>query len=175
MSAELIGIRALETFIVPSWTLAMASDQYVLLLVGPIESDDPLPAEVVKGLRNHPGIRLAGAIVDVAPYSGLWISLLSPPIAGIPQAPLEASLRVSPTVGYAATGTIDAVIDGVTGLLAPVGCIDGLTGGLLRLLENEILRQTLGANARAYVRHEFPAGRGAETLLDFYSHCLARL
>ena len=40
---------------------------------------------------------------------------------GLPNVPLEAQLCGVPVVAYAATGTVDALLDGVTGELVDVG------------------------------------------------------
>jgi glycosyltransferase involved in cell wall biosynthesis len=93
---------------------------------------------------------------------------------GLPQAPLEAAFAGIPTVGYAATGTVDAVADGESGLLAPIGSVDDLANALRKVLEDDKLRAKLGSQARAYVRREFSPERGPAALLEFYAQCLTR-
>ena len=51
--------------------------------------------------------------------------------------PLEAQLCGVPVVGYAATGTVDAVRDGETGVLVPTGDETALTAALAELVDDD--------------------------------------
>jgi glycosyltransferase involved in cell wall biosynthesis len=62
---------------------------------------------------------------------------------------LEAGTFGKAVVGYASGGAVDAVLDGVTGLLVPEGDQAGLARAIERLLGDEALRQQLGAAGRA--------------------------
>ena len=147
----------------------------ILLLVGQIERGDPLPTSLIEKMRSHPDIRLVGVKEDVLPYYQIMDIFAFPSYReGLPNAPLEAAFAGIPTVGYAATGMIDAVVDGETGILAAVGCIDELRKGIIQLLENDNLRKTLGANAREYALREFSPERSRTAWLDFYSQCISR-
>jgi len=148
----------------------------ILLLVGQIERGDSLPNSLIEKMRSHPDIRLVGAKEDVVPYYQIMDIFAFPSYReGLPNAPLEAAFAGIPTVGYAATGVIDAVVDGETGILAAVGCIDELRKGIIQLLENDNLRKTLGANAREYALREFSPERSRSAWLDFYSRCISRV
>jgi glycosyltransferase involved in cell wall biosynthesis len=148
----------------------------ILLLVGQIERGDPLPIGLIEKLRKHPDIRLVGVKEDVVPYYQIMDVFAFPSYReGLPNAPLEAAFAGVPTVGYAATGIIDAVVDGETGLLVAVGCIDELRKGIIQLLENDNLRKTLGANAREYALREFSPERSRSAWLDFYSGRISRV
>lgn len=117
-----------------------------------------------------PSVRLVGAKEDVLPYYRMMDIFVFPSYReGLPNAPLEAAFAGIPTIGYAATGVIDAVLTGETGILVPIGRVVALTEGLLRLLESDELRTTFGQNARAYALREYSPDRNDQDWIDFYS------
>ena len=77
---------------------------------------------------------------------------------------LEAQAAGLPVVAQATAGVPEVVRDGVTGLLTPQGDIDAYAEAIRRLLHDEALRQTLGANARRFVLAERSIGQAAQTL-----------
>jgi glycosyltransferase involved in cell wall biosynthesis len=74
---------------------------------------------------------------------------------GFPNAPLEAAASALPVVGYAATGTVDAVAGGATGTLVPVGDAPALGEALVRYLADPGLALDHGAAGRARVERLF--------------------
>ncbi len=65
---------------------------------------------------------------------------------------VEAGLRGVPQIGSALGGIPDAVLDGETGLLVPSEDARVLADAILRLVEDEDLRQRLGEGARNYAQ-----------------------
>ncbi len=70
---------------------------------------------------------------------------------GMPLALIEAGACGRPVVAYSVSGVPEAVIDGVTGLLAPARDIDQLAARLGELVDSTELRERLGGAARAHV------------------------
>jgi glycosyltransferase involved in cell wall biosynthesis len=127
-----------------------------LLLVGDFEAGDPLPEHYVRQLREHPQVILTGFVPNTAPYYPLFDMLVFPSYReGFPNVPLEAAAAGLPVVGFEATGTVDAVRDGVTGTLVPLQDSVGLSLAIKAYLRNPTLRRAQGAAGRARVLAEF--------------------
>jgi glycosyltransferase involved in cell wall biosynthesis len=85
----------------------------------------------------------------------------------------EAMAWGRPVVASAVGGLLDAVEDGVTGLLVPPGDVDSLRTALERLLEDAELRARLGAAARKKAQREFSFEAATAALLAVYEEALA--
>lgn len=127
-----------------------------LLLAGDFEAGDPVPPPVREALTSHPRVVHAGFVADTAPYYPLIDVLALPSYReGFPNAPLEAAACARPVVGYAATGTVDAVAHGETGTLVPVGDPAALGAALLAYLDDPTLARRHGAAGRNRVERLF--------------------
>lgn len=81
---------------------------------------------------------------------------------------VEAAAQGTPAVAYRHGGVTESVADGVTGLLADEGDIDGLTANLLRLLTHDELAARLGAAGRERVLADFDIRSCTARLEDLY-------
>lgn len=121
-----------------------------LLLAGRFEEDDPVPSAVVERIHGNAQIKQAGLVKDTAPvYHAVDVLAFPSYREGFPNAPLEAALAGVPTVGFRATGVVDAVVDGATGLLVETGSAPALADALGRVLGEPELRHRLGEAAQA--------------------------
>ena len=82
----------------------------------------------------------------------------------------EAGAAGLPCISTAVGAIPEIVVDGVTGLVVPVGDAEALTGALRRLVESPELRLGLGARAVERVRTHFDAARNTRRLLDLMKH-----
>jgi glycosyltransferase involved in cell wall biosynthesis len=81
----------------------------------------------------------------------------------------EAMAYGRPVVATAVGGLVDAVEDGVTGLLVPPGDVSALRDALARLLQDPELRVVLGAEARRRALEEAGRDRVTRALLSVYT------
>ncbi len=149
--------------------------QCCLLLIGTFETGDPLDVAVVQYLQAalansaQSGVYGTGWVADVAPYYPVMDVLALPTYReGFPISPLEASMCEVPVVGTLATGMVDAVVNGKTGLLVPIGDVTALTNALLQVLENGELRQQLGAAGRQRALASFLPNQIWQAWCDYY-------
>ncbi|MBT3341511.1 MAG: glycosyltransferase family 4 protein [Gemmatimonadetes bacterium] len=128
-----------------------------LLLVGDFETGSrDLPDEVRRAVIDDEAVIVTGVVAEPAPYYGLMdMVALASHREGFPNLPLEAGACAIPVVGVRATGTVDAIVDGETGLLADVGDWQGLADHIIRYLEDPQLRQRHGTAGQRRVRESF--------------------
>lgn len=87
---------------------------------------------------------------------------------GMPNVPLEAQLCGVPVVAYAATGTVDAVRDGVTGVLVPLGDVAALQQALTAVLDDADRAGAMGEAGAAWVAATFSQERVWSELASRY-------
>jgi glycosyltransferase involved in cell wall biosynthesis len=127
-----------------------------LLLVGSFEDGDPLPEDIRKRLETHDRVILAGPVNDTAPYYAMADVLVLPSHReGLPTVVLEAHAAGKPVIGAAATGIVDLLVDGETGLLFPVGDVSSLANAIARITEDKALARKLADAGRDQVNRKF--------------------
>lgn len=140
-----------------------------LLLLG----RGPLEADLRARFGDRADVHFAGFRPDLPAFLGHLDLLVHPALAeGLGLSLLEAQGAGVPVVGFAAGGVPEAVADGVAGLLAPAGDMDGLVERLVRLLTDPGLRQRMGTAGRTRVRREFAPAVMVERYLALYRSLL---
>ncbi|HMH12532.1 MAG TPA: glycosyltransferase family 4 protein [Edaphobacter sp.] len=127
-----------------------------LLLIGEYEQGNPVPRETQKAIESTPGIFKIDFQTDIAPYFlAMEIFVLPTHREGFPNTVLEAQAAERPVVTTHATGAIDSVVDGVTGMLVPVGDVAALSDALLKLLSDPVRARQMGCAGRDRICREF--------------------
>jgi glycosyltransferase involved in cell wall biosynthesis len=119
----------------------------VLLLVGPFEKGDPIDRRTRQLIESTTAIVTVGYVKadDIVPYYHVMDVLAFPTHReGFGNVSLEAAAAGKPVVTTEATGAVDSVEDGITGLVVPVGNASALAGALGRLLTDPALARKMG-------------------------------
>jgi glycosyltransferase involved in cell wall biosynthesis len=74
---------------------------------------------------------------------------------GFPNVVLEAAASRVPTVTTTATGAIDSVLDGITGLVSQVGSAQSLSDNLATILSDHKVRCRMGDSAFDFVQAHY--------------------
>lgn len=146
-----------------------------LLLIGPEEPGDPPPPEVLERLREDPRVHFVGENWDTPPlYSAMDILVLPTHREGFPIVLLEAAAMALPIVATRVTGCVDAVRDGVTGMLVPPYDAASLAGAFRMYLHDRELGRRHGVAARDRVLREFRPEEIWQAVYQEYVQCLFR-
>lgn len=144
-----------------------------LVLVGPFEDGDAVPGETRARIEGNPRIHVTGMVEDTAPYLHAMDVLVLPTYReGFPNVVLEAGVAEKPVVATRATGVVDALVDGVTGLLSEIGDVEGLAANIIRVLEDKELARRLGKAGRERAEREFQPERIYRELEKLYVELL---
>jgi glycosyltransferase involved in cell wall biosynthesis len=145
-----------------------------LLICGAAESEDPVPQVTLNTLHSDPRVRCTGAFVqDVFPvFAATDICVLPSYREGLGNVVLESAAMGIPTVATRIPGCIDAVVDGVTGLLVEPRCPEALAAAIAKLAADTALRQKLGDAARRRVERAFSQVQVSEAILSEYKRLL---
>jgi glycosyltransferase involved in cell wall biosynthesis len=138
----------------------MVRDEFpaaLLLLVGPWEKENPVPEPVRRGLESDPRVILAGMVQTVENYYKIISIFIYPSHGseGFPNAPMEAAAMGLPVVASRVVGSVDAVVDGVTGVLIPPHDPRALADAIRKYFKDPELRRKHGRAGRERVVRDF--------------------
>jgi len=147
-----------------------------LLLVGWFDAaEDALGYDLRSRMQKHPRIHMTGYVPDTAPYyRAMDIMVLPTWREGFPNVVLEAAASGIPVVTTLATGSRDAVVPEVTGLLIPPGYPEAIRESVFQLLGNSERRCRMGLAARAWVLDHYVNGHVLGRTVRYYKSLLDR-
>lgn len=138
-----------------------------LLVVGAQnEPDSAIYLDKLESTGEH--VFAVGAVDDVRPYFALMDVHVLPSLReGFPNVVLEASAMGLPTVTSDATGAVDSVRDGETGVIVKTQDARGLADAIRALVSDPERASRYGAAARTWVITDFRPESVVRTLLAF--------
>jgi len=146
-----------------------------LLVVGWVEGQDAESAQAVKALRSDPRVHFTGPVKDTVPfYAAMDVVALPTYREGFPNVALEAAAMALPIVATSVPGCVDAVQDGVTGLLVPPRDPESLSRALHRYASDPALRAAHGQAARRRTVSQFRREAIWQGIADQYDDLLSR-
>jgi glycosyltransferase involved in cell wall biosynthesis len=141
-----------------------------LLLVGWFDAaEDALEVGMRARIEGHPRIVCTGFVTDTAPYyRAMDLMVLPSWREGFPNVVLEAAATGVPVIATLCTGSQDAVVPEVTGLLVPPGYPDAICEAVLGLLRDADRCRSMSAAARRWVVENYEDRRVLGTAVAFY-------
>ena len=120
-------------------------------------------------------VRFLGAVENVAEHLGAADALILPSYSeGIPRVVMEAMAAGVAVIGSDIPGIRQLIVDGDTGLLAPVADPSALAQTIDRLAADPAAAATMVQRARALIDERFSAARMARNFEDEYAQLAAR-
>ncbi|MGI9625373.1 MAG: glycosyltransferase family 4 protein, partial [Longimicrobiales bacterium] len=107
-------------------------------------------------------------------YQGARLLALSSDEEGLGLVVLEAMACGLPVVSTRCGGPEETVVDGETGLLTPMGQEGPLANGIVHLLSDEVLSETMGKAGRARAEIHYSSRRNGDELLGVYRTLLRK-
>jgi glycosyltransferase involved in cell wall biosynthesis len=166
--------KGLPDLITAFEAILQAQPDAYLLLVGWFDSsEDALETWVRLHIRTHPRIVCTGYVPDTAPYYRAMNILILPTWReGFPNVVLEASATAIPVITTLATGSRDAVVPEVTGLLIPPGYPEAICEAALKLIEDPERCRRMGIAAREWIIEHFIDARVLALTVELYESLL---
>lgn len=151
--------------------LALEFPDIYLIVVGP--RDDAKQDALTSGIAREMGIEgkvlFTGMRLDLPDlYSAMDVFVLPSHREGFPRVIMEASSMGLPVVATDIRGCREAVEDGKTGILVPVGDPEALASGIARILREPRLARDLGGAGRRKAVDDFDEGRVFRTVWKTY-------
>ncbi len=146
-----------------------------LLLVGWFDAaEDALDVGVRARIEGHPRIVCTGFVMDTVPYyRAMNLMVLPSWREGFPNVVLEAAAIGVPVIATYCTGSRDAVVPEVTGLLVPPGYPDAICEAVLGLLRDPDRCRRMSAAARRWVVENYEDRRVLGMAVAFYLNLIS--
>jgi glycosyltransferase involved in cell wall biosynthesis len=171
--ARLDPVKDHATLLRATASLRAAGRRVHLVLVGDGETRGALE-QLTDRLGIRDAVTFAGEVRDGQNHHRAFdISVLCSLSEGFPNTLVEAMAGARPVVATAVGGTVDAVVDGETGVLVAPGTPEALTAALERLLDDPEARARMGRSGHERARRLYDAQHTVATLEGMYDQLLA--
>jgi glycosyltransferase involved in cell wall biosynthesis len=130
---------------------------------------DPLDADHLHLLHDHPAVRTWGFQTDIRPFLAASQVLLFPSYReGFPNVPLQAGSMGCALILSNINGCNEIVQDGENGLLVPPKDTDALADAMFQLRNNEKLREQMAIAIEQKIKTAYDQHKLWQTLLATY-------
>jgi glycosyltransferase involved in cell wall biosynthesis len=171
--ARLDPVKDHATLLRATASLRATGRRVHLVLVGDGETRGALE-QLTDRLGIRDAVTFAGEVRDGQNHHRAFdISVLCSLSEGFPNTLVEAMAGARPVVATAVGGTVDAVVDGETGVLVAPGTPEALTAALERLLDDPEARARMGRSGHERARRLYDAQHTVATLEGMYDQLLA--
>lgn len=144
-----------------------------LTIVGPLDETAPPDATTVSDVIHHLSVNWTGPVDDVVGHLRHASAFVLPTAReGLSQSLLEAQSAGIPVVAWRVTGVVDAVEDGVTGILISRGDENAMASAVLRLLRDAGTRQQMAIAGRTRMVENFEQRSVVVKNVAFLEGCL---
>jgi len=148
--------------------------QVRFLLVGDGEIKQELE-DLVKNMNLQSNVLFLGYCTNVKDLLKAFDIFTLPSLyEGLPNAVLEAMAVGKPVVASAVDGILEAVVNGVTGLLVSPGNPEELKDAFIKLINNRELAKQMGENGRKRVENVFLLDKQVEAFQNLYEEYYLR-
>lgn len=167
--ARLEPVKGVEHFVRAAALLAQSHPEARFLLAGAGSLESRLrEIMVAAGLRDR--MAFLGSVPAVEPLLAACDVVVMPSLSeGFGLVAIEAGVLGKPVVASAVGGLMEAVDNGVTGLLVPPGDASALAGAIGTLLHDSDRARKMGDAARDRVERLFTVERMAAGYLELYA------
>jgi len=165
-------LLAFASIVKRAWSKGRTAPRLTIVGSGPEES---ALQELASRLGIAKQMELAGFQWDVQPYlADADAFVLSSRWEGLPIGVLEAQAASLPVVATDGPGTAQAMIDGKTGFLVPVGSADLLSEAMAKVMEMPCCeREQMGETGRHFVAYHFSVDATLDQWENLYHDLLA--
>ena len=153
----------------------LSSEKYNidLIILGNLENEsNPLSDDVLNIMFNHKRIHCIGYSSTPQEYLAISDVFCLPSYReGFPTSVMEAAAMGLPAIGAKIPGTIDAIIDGKTGLLVEKKSKSSLKEAIIFLIKNPGQLKAMGGRAKLRVEEDFGCeGIAHQLIKEYRSH-----
>jgi glycosyltransferase involved in cell wall biosynthesis len=146
------------------------NERVIFLALGEDGPPEPLSPQVE--IRFVPFVSDLNLIADY--YRAADVYIHAARADTFPNAVLESLACGTPVIGSDVGGIPEEVNHEKSGMLVPVGDAAAMAAGIIRLLEDDGLRASMGQNAASDARHRFDLSRQIDAHLNWYAEIVAQ-
>ena len=153
---RILKIKGIDE-LVRAWQLLEREEPRLhLLLVGAYDPRAPISAWAEEVIHTESRIHLAGFMQEPATaYTAMDVVALPSYHEGLGYSLVEAAAMEIPVIGTRIPGEVDALVEGVNGLLVEPGNPEQLAAAIRTYLQNPAIAQAHGKSGREFVKAQF--------------------